>query len=529
MSRKESLEDDVTRPEAHRSQPINIAGGAFVTSRSNWRERLSSSAPPVPNPFPELCGLTRSPVPSATASLAAGDKRQQQQQCQKRTSEPSKWSPQNLDEGKLLKVFGEDEHGRSLRVSDGATAMDVCRMLMTTGGCSEREHWALMEVHPALGLERCLEDHEAVLEVQASWAVKAETRLVFCKNYAKYEFFRKPALFFPDAMISDSADGGKPMTSQQLVQDLVHSGSCPEIQGFLHLKDSTRKSWKRAHFFLRRSGLYCSTKGASKEPRHLQYVADLRDLHVYNVVNARKLYAAPQNFCFAITSSGSPVRLHHVKMLCADSEQTRTCWTSAFRLFKYGKQLQCNFQQSKWTHRGLEGTNLMEGKAKSEANLVAMDFSGSSGGRVIENPSEAECAEWQEGRARRRREALRCSLPNLSSASGPPLLHAGQAWFHGNVSRKRAETLIEEQGLVDGTFLIRVSQRHAQCFVLSLCFELKTKHFLVIPCEDGGRQYLTMDDGVTVFTDLLQLVDFHQINKGILPVCLKRPCVCVAL
>lgn len=54
----------------------------------------------------------------------------------------------------LLKVFGEDEHARSLRVSDGATAMDVCRMLVTTAaaGCSEREHWALMEVHPALGL-----------------------------------------------------------------------------------------------------------------------------------------------------------------------------------------------------------------------------------------------------------------------------------------------------------------------------------------------------------------------------------------
>lgn len=30
-------------------------------------------------------------------------------------------------------------------------------------------------------------------------------------------------------------------------------------------------------------------------------------------------------------------------------------------------------------------------------------------------------------------------------------------------------------------FLIRESQQHAQCFVLSLCFKLKTKHYLVIP------------------------------------------------
>lgn len=42
--------------------------------------------------------------------------------------------------------------------------------------------------------ERCLEDHEVVLEVQASWSIKSDTRFVFCKNYAKYEFFRKPTV-----------------------------------------------------------------------------------------------------------------------------------------------------------------------------------------------------------------------------------------------------------------------------------------------------------------------------------------------
>lgn len=31
-----------------------------------------------------------------------------------------------------------------------------------------------------------------VLDVQASWSLKSDTRFVFCKNYAKYEFFRKP-------------------------------------------------------------------------------------------------------------------------------------------------------------------------------------------------------------------------------------------------------------------------------------------------------------------------------------------------
>lgn len=47
-------------------------------------------------------------------------------------------------------------------------------------------------------------------------------------------------------------------------QNLLWSGTCPEIQGFLHVKDSSRKAWKKVYFFLRRSGLYSSTKGSSK-------------------------------------------------------------------------------------------------------------------------------------------------------------------------------------------------------------------------------------------------------------------------
>uniref|UniRef100_A0A671Y049 Growth factor receptor bound protein 7 n=1 Tax=Sparus aurata TaxID=8175 RepID=A0A671Y049_SPAAU len=397
-------------------------------------------------------------------------------------------------------------------------------MLVQTAHCSDQENWALLEVHPVLSLERCLEDHEAVLEVQATWSLKGDTRFVFCKNYAKYEFFRKPMLFFPESMISDSADVSKGMTSSELIQNLLRSGTCPEIQGFLHVKEASRKAWKKVYFFLRRSGLYCSTKGSSKEPRHLQYVADLDDLNVYAVVNGRKLYGAPADFTFCIKPSKNPVRTQDLKILCAENEQTRTCWTSAFRLFKYGKQLQCNYQLSKSAPRSLEGSKLPDGKVRStDMILVAMDFSGKAGGRVIQNPTEAQSAEREEGQAWRF-----CSCSCLSCVL-LAAIHKSQPWFHGGVSRKEAQRLMEKQGLVDGMFLIRESQQHAQCFVLELCYKLKARHYLVIACEDGGRKYFTMDDGLTLFIDLLQLVEFHQINKGILPVCLKHPCVCVAL
>ncbi|XP_074475066.1 growth factor receptor-bound protein 7 [Sebastes fasciatus] len=488
-------------PTVRRSQPILIT----VNRRKGKGVNLfSSSVPSIPNPFPELCSPSKSPVLISSLPPPSTNKH-------------------------LMKVYGEDSHSRSVWVTRGATARDVCHLLVQTTHCSDEENWALLELHPTLGLERCLEDHEVVLEVQATWSLKGDTRFVFCKNYAKYEFFRKPVLFFPESMISDSADDSKDMTSSELIQNLLKSGTCPEIQGSLQVKEPSRKAWKKVFFFLRRSGLYCSTKGSSKEPRHLQYVADLDDLNVYTVVNSRKLYGAPADFTFCIKPCRNPVRVQDLKILCAENEQTRTCWTSSFRLFKYGKQLQCNYQLSKSAPRSLEGAKLPDGKSKSEASLVAMDFSGKAGGRVIDDATEAECAEREEGQAWRKREAMRWSLPNLNSNARPSSVHKSQQWFHGGVSRKDAQRLIEKQGLVDGMFLIRDSQQHAQCFVLSLCYKLKTKHYLVIPCEDDGRKYFTMDDGVTLFIDLLQLVEFHQINKGILPVCLKHPCVCIAI
>uniref|UniRef100_A0A4W6E7I6 Growth factor receptor bound protein 7 n=1 Tax=Lates calcarifer TaxID=8187 RepID=A0A4W6E7I6_LATCA len=455
-------------------------------------ETFSSSVPSIPNPFPELCSPSKSPVLISSLPPPSSDKH-------------------------LIKVYGEDSHSRSVWVSPEATAREVCHMLVQTAHCSDQENWALLELHPTLGLERCLEDHEIVLEVRATWSLKGDTRLVFRKNYAKYEFFRKPVLFFPESMISDSADVNKGMKSSELIQNLLKSGTCPEIQGLLHVKEPSRKAWKKVYFFLRRSGLYCSTKGSSKEPRHLQYVADLEDLNVYTVVNSRKLYGAPADFTFCIKPSKNPVRTQDLKILCAENEQTRTCWTSAFRLFKVLHQ---HYNPPLFLLMHHEYILLSH---TSEASLVAMDFSGKAGGRVIQNPMEAQNAEREEGQAWRRTQNS-CLFLYASVA-----IHKTQPWFHGGVSRKEAQRLIEKQGLVDGMFLIRESQQHAQCFVLSLCYQLKTKHYLVIPCEDGGRKYYTMDDGLTLFIDLLQLVEFHQINKGILPVCLKHPCVCVAL
>lgn len=124
------------------------------------------------------------------------------------------------------------------------------------------------------------------------------------------------------------------------------------------MKEVGRKSWKKVYMFLRRSGLYCSTKGTSKvtaarsihlrrkiqstlnvislketpcywrpsctrlclfvclravsslmfwfinfclqEPRHLQLLADLEDSNIFTVITGKKQHGAPTDYGFCI-------------------------------------------------------------------------------------------------------------------------------------------------------------------------------------------------------------------------------------
>ncbi|NXL22436.1 GRB7 protein, partial [Setophaga kirtlandii] len=200
----------------------------------------------------------------------------------------------------VVKVFGEDGACRSLEASAGTTARQLCETLVRRTRALHDHSWALVELHQHLALERCLEDHESVLEVQSSWAPGADSRFVFRKNFAKYELFKSSTLLFPEVMVSSCLEANKSMAHSELIQNFLNSGSCPEVQGFLHLREAGRKVWKRFHFSLRRSGLYYSTKGTSKDPRHLQYFADLTESNIYYVTQGKKLYGTPTEFGFCI-------------------------------------------------------------------------------------------------------------------------------------------------------------------------------------------------------------------------------------
>ncbi|VTJ84993.1 Hypothetical predicted protein, partial [Marmota monax] len=329
------------------------------------------------------------------------------------------------------------------------------------------------------------------------------------------------------------------------------------------------------------------------EPRHLQLLADLEESNIFFLIAGKKQYSAPTDHGLCIKPNKVKNEAKELRLLCAEDEQTRICWMTAFRLLKYGMLLYQNYripQQRKallspfatpvrsvsenslvamdfsgQTGRVIENpaeaqsAALEEGQAwqmllyqnyripqqrkallspfatpvrsVSENSLVAMDFSGQTG-RVIENPAEAQSAALEEGHAWRKR-SMRMNILGSQSPLHPSTLstviHRTQHWFHGRITREESHRIIKQQGLVDGLFLLRDSQSNPKAFVLTLCHHQKIKNFQILPFEDEGQTFFTLDDGNTKFSDLIQLVDFYQLNKGVLPCKLKHHCIRVAL
>ncbi|GCC22016.1 hypothetical protein chiPu_0000400 [Chiloscyllium punctatum] len=402
----------------------------------------------------------------------------------------------------VIKVFNEDGTSQTLEVPSDIIARDVCQLFLKNNHCVNDNTWTLIEYLPRLDMERVVEDHESVIQFQSTWGIDTDSRLYFRKNSAKYEFFKSPS-YFPEHMVSSCSESNGSLSHSQLIQNFLNSSTYPEVHGYLHAREQGKKTWKKCYFVLRRSGLYFSTKGTSKEPRHLQFMAEFSESNVYTLLSARKMYGAPTNFgfCIKLHKSGGT---RDLKLLCAEDEQSKMCWVTVIRLFK---------------------------RSVSENSLVAMDFSGHKG-RVIENPMEALTVATEEGLAWRRRSCHRLNTygsPTTSQSTTCQAIHRMQLWFHHRLSRDEAQKLLEQQGLVDGMFLLRDSQSNQKSFVLSLCHCQKIRHFQIVPLEEDGESYYSLDEGHTKFTDLIQLVDFYQLNKGMLPCKLKHHCARITL
>uniref|UniRef100_A0A671Q2R9 Growth factor receptor bound protein 14 n=1 Tax=Sinocyclocheilus anshuiensis TaxID=1608454 RepID=A0A671Q2R9_9TELE len=377
----------------------------------------------------------------------------------------------------VIKVYSEDNTSRAVEVPSDITARDICQLFILKNHCIDDHSWTLFEQMPHLSIERTIEDHESVMEVQSGWGMDSHCCLYFRKNYAKYEFFKKPLDFFPEHMVSVSSESNGIMNHSQLIQTFLSSSSCPEIHGFLHAKEHGRKSWKKFYFVLRRSGLYFSNKGTSKEPRHLQFIAEFGDSDVYTLLSAKKVYGAPTDYGFCVKASKSN-SARDLKLLCADDEQTRTCWVTAMRLFKVRTaSLSLGLIVRFVPIAPLSDSVILQNHTSSKTHKRSHCT-----GRPEANQRHDERRHWW------RVECNAVRLPHVSFTA----IHVAQPWFHSKLSRDEAQKLITQQGLIDGVFLVRDSQSNPRTFVLSLCHTQKIKHFQIVPVKKSVLQVTTL-------------------------------------
>ena len=103
---------------------------------------------------------------------------------------------------------------------------------------------------------------------------------------------------------------------------------------------------------------------------------------------------------------------------------------------------------------------------------------------------------------------LECSSPKTT----------GQEWLHSNLTREDANTLLEENGLSQGLFLVRPNSKRVGYYALSLVDNRVPYHFVIVSLAD---QWFYIDDG-PIFSNLASVISHYSIFSDGLPTTLKK-------
>ncbi|XP_060822751.1 growth factor receptor-bound protein 14-like isoform X2 [Bombus pascuorum] len=439
-----------------------------------------------------------------------------------------------------LRFYCDDDVCYDVIVEHELRAIDLCKVLKAKRSMVGT-NWSIVETWPELGIERVLEDHEDVLAVHKemkTFSAERARKFIFREDCLKYKFFHDPELFLSTEMIDvptvfaedwHALDKTKAALRNYLENEEITE--CPEIFGLAWIQDRRLNIWRQICLRLRDQELYQAKKISERAFRFVH----LSDYAIYKITNARKIYSAPfpWGICLRSTSTARKSKTTAergeagLKVIVFHSEKSRTCWLMAMRLAKYGKQLRENYRAFK--NKQCEQTDGPKDRYvnynvsnESVRSRVAMDFTGSVG-RIVDDPKEAKNIAESEGMNWRRtwrpfsRPPPGCTVVRLHGLDDG--IHVLQPWFHRGLKREIAAAIIRDQGSADGVFLVRESKSNLGAYVLTYKYSEKIFHAQIQPVFDERCNcwLYTLDRGVTRFYDLLQLIEFYQLNAGCLP------------
>ncbi|XP_065162748.1 growth factor receptor-bound protein 14-like isoform X3 [Atheta coriaria] len=441
-----------------------------------------------------------------------------------------------------LLFYNDDGSYQSVVVERSLCASDLCQVLALKNRLAKSVTWSIIEHWVDQGLERILEDHEYVLSAYRdlrTYSRDISYRFIFRMEYRKYEFFHHPQQFFPTDMtdLHLSNDGTIGVSNFSLQQLVTQEGQSPAILSPMWVRNE-KQVWGKAFVVLLDKKLYISREVCilasfvraakigvcDKSDYGVRVLAKLANYQVYTTLNAKNQFRAPTEWGICLRPAGlGSDDFDNPGFLClaCDSEKARSCWLTAMRLAKYGKQLRENYRAFKNKQSESINPNYSSYTVPNESvrSRVAMDFTGSVG-RIVDDPKEAKAIAVAEGYSWKRRWRPTCRVPSSQQIAGIDSgVHITQPWFHSGMSRDQATALVNRHGTVDGVFLVRESRSNPGAFVLTYKFGGKVYHAQITPILDQVRDahVFSLDSGVTKFYDLLQLVEFYQLNAGCLP------------
>lgn len=409
--------------------------------------------------------------------------------------------------------YNENNSFTTVIVEENLRACDLCQLLALKNQVPKDVNWSLVEHDTENGLERCLEDHEEVLKVYISWGQdenKSDNKFYFRKTFHRYEFFDNPQLFLAEVDSSDQQEFDN-------FKNILLSPQDDDLQLYTQLwqREGNKEVWKKAPCLLTNGCLYHSINGVDKTDQVPQCLADLHHYSIHTLVNVKKNYKIPTQYCFCLKPTNvSSATEKNILYFCCETCKSRRVWIAALRVAKYGKQLRENYQIFKQRkHVETNGTTLCSGSARSR---VAMDFTGNYG-KIVNDPKEAEAVAKAEGHDWNKKLRI-VRRPSGNCLRGLEFgVHMSQPWFYGSLSREETVRLLMKEPLTDGTFLVRESHSSSGSFVLSFVHGEKIYHTQIVPIQEDDKVVYSLDNGATKFYDILQLIEFYQLNGGSLP------------
>ncbi|XP_064648635.1 growth factor receptor-bound protein 14-like [Lineus longissimus] len=429
--------------------------------------------PLTPPPMPPELIRSRTTSHERKMSLPE-DEREWRKQLLKQTSENiSSESKRKV----LVNFHNIDQSYKTLALEETYKARDICNRLVIKNMGLDDKNWMLIEFLSQFKIQRVIEDHELVLSIYDSWGGNMDNIIYFKNDFKKYEIFQNPAQFFPTHMIEQSEEDGALSEKAEkakkiLLQNLFSTTDrVPDIESYLHLKEQGRRSWKRAFCMLRGTRIVYSSKGTSKDPKHLVTFTIFDDLDLYLARTPKETFGAPTDFCFCFKPR-KPVRdARELICLCTDDPRSLKCWMAGVRLGKYSGTLRENYRIA--VRRMEKLKKLKQDNDKDSDSLI----------------------------------------------SGP---YSDQLWYHGLITREETSRRMAKHGFNDGAFMVRDSQSSPGSFVISFILDRKIKHFQVLPMKVEGETFYSVDEGRTKFYDVTDLVNYYTKERGIMPVLLKE-------